>query len=89
MCIKCRAKPQGGDIPKIRGLRRGFIPTLHFENVLHAWVSQIEKHDMKFIMNLNIHRIILGIRGFLHLLFKSGRELMPTSRCQIPINLKD
>jgi hypothetical protein len=74
VCIKCQAKPQGGDIPKIRGLRQGFIPTLHFENVLDAWVSQIEKHDMKCIMNLNIHRI-QGIRGFLHLLLKGGREL--------------
>jgi hypothetical protein len=56
--MKCRVKPQGEDIPKIKEsrTRQQLSPALHFQNDPHAWSVPHVKHKENVIMDLNICR---------------------------------
>jgi hypothetical protein len=87
--LKCRMKPQGGDILKIMALGQSSQnPAPQFGNILHLWALLIIKPKVKVIMNLDKSRWQeVGGGGFLHLLIKSGRDLTPTLRWEGSIPL--
>jgi hypothetical protein len=98
LCFKCMVKSQGLGIPKIRGLWwGGQVWPCSLTNVPHPWSLSVVKHKANLIMKLDICRSGgLGEGGFLHLLLKNGRQLIPMSLwclhvgvSSLPLTLKE